>query len=504
MKPISKTRLGLATGLLSLLLVAAGCDNSNTDMADLRVIHASPDAPRVDVKAGNKRVISALDYATSSTYVGVRSGTKDVEVQAILPDGKATVISVPRFEFVTDERYNILAINETATIKALPVEESVATPGDAEVAIAVVHASPAADTATGGDPVDVYVTDPLADITDPLVEPTFSFAYEEVVDAMALSVGEYRIQVTLAGTKTVVYDSGAVDLTPFAGDKLLIAALDSVTGTEQAGSLIKLLVANDIEQLVLLDADTPTTARVAHISPDAPPVDVFANGAKLITALEYTETFPGNASPGDSGYGDYANLTPGDYSIDVAVSPAASVAESLYNADLSLDAGVEYSVIALGSIAAGFDGPNSPTNGDAFGLLPMVDENRAVVTQASVKILHAAPAAGIVDVYVTPSTAQFSIGQLIAGDAGQPLLNDFEFGELTPYVALTPATEDGVPSETTGYYDIRVLTAEAIPATVIDATGVKLPSGLVATVVARQPDGIDNDPAEAGLIILPN
>jgi hypothetical protein len=495
MKPIDRLlKSGMAVGILAMSLVLAACsDSDDNDSADLRVIHASPDAPMVNVKAGSKTVIPKLDYANSSGYVSVRSGTKQVVVEAILPNGALDVITVPDFAFDEDARYNILAINETAAIAPQVVAESATEPGANEVAIAVVHASPTADAATAGAPVDVYVTDPAVDITDPSVLPAFSFIYEGVVDAAALPVGKYRIQVTLNNTKTVVYDSGEVDLSPFAGDKLLIAALDSVTGTEQAASPIKLLVANDTDQVVLLDAGTLIGARVAHFSPDAPAVDVFANAGKLISAIEYTETFPGNTLPVAPGYSDYANIAAGDYEIDVAVAPAASVATSLYNVpNLSLEPGTEYSIIALGSIAAGFNGPGS---GDEFGLLPMIDDNRPVVTQASVKILHAAPAAGLVDIYVTPG-GQYTRAEVESGLAGEPLLNDFAFGDLTDYVALTPDTAAG--------YDIRVLTATPTPVTAIEVLGFPLPAGVVATVIARQPDGIDSIPADFNLEVLTN
>ena len=153
---------GMVVGMLAMSLVLAACsDSDNDDSADLRVIHASPDAPMVNVIADSKTVIPKLDYANSSGYVSVRSGTRQVVVEAILPNGElANVISVPDFAFDEDVRYNILAINETATIAPKVVAESATEPGANEVAIAVVHASPAADAATAGAPVDVYVTDP--------------------------------------------------------------------------------------------------------------------------------------------------------------------------------------------------------------------------------------------------------------------------------------------------------------------------------------------------------
>jgi hypothetical protein len=111
-----------------------------------------------------------------------------------------------------------------------------------------------------------------------------------------------------------------------------------------------------------------------------------------------------------------------------------------------------------------------------------------VITQSSVKIVHGAPAAGLVDVYVTPARA-FSAAEVISGAAGAPLLDDFAFGEITDYVALAP-----------GKYDIRVLAGGAVA---IDVPGFEVTPGLVATVIARQADGVGS-PLPYGVVVLTN
>jgi hypothetical protein len=486
MKTMGETlRPALAVGLLSMSLLLAACgDSDGNNDSDLRVLHTSKDAPPVNVRVDNRQVISDLDYAAGSGYVEVRSGTNSVVVEAIIPGGNADVISVPALEFENNQRYNILAINDTATIDTLVVEESAAAPSSTEVAIAVVHAS------TNADAVDVYVTAPGALLNGS--SPTFTFDYTDVVDAGALPAGLYQIRVALQGEldpdANAVYDSGTIDLSAFAGEKLLIAAISSVTDTELATSPIKLLAATDTANLVLVDEATLIGARVTHLSPDAGPVDVFANGAKLISDLEYTETFPSEtlADAADPSYSDYANVPAGDYAFDVVApaSPTSTVGDSVYNAQLPLASGVDYSVIALGNVADGLDGPG---NGTAFGLLPMIDENRAVVTQASVKILHAAPAAGDVDIYVT-AAGDFSAADVIAGLAGDPLLDEFAFGDLTPYVTLAP-----------GDYDIRVIAGGAAA---INVEGLTLGPGLVATVIARQDEA--PGPTPFGAVLLTN
>ena len=475
-----KKKLGLATGILAASMLLAACDDGSMN-ADLRVIHASDDAPPVNVRVGKKKLISDLDYAESSGYVAVRSGTKKVAVEAIIPGGNANVIEVKRFKFKKDTRYNILAVNKTADIAPLVVQESATDPGLDEVAIAVVHAAPDVGM------VDVYVTGPGALLNG--TDPTFTFDFEGVVDAGVLPVDSpYRIRVAAMGETDpddpakLAYDSGTLDLSGFAGDKILLAALLSENETEKAASPIKLLAATDISQAELLDSRTLVGARVVHLSPDAGtaaggPVEVFATSAalpgtvELIDAFSYEDIVP-------AGGATYVPVPAGDYVFNVA--PDGAGVPGVYTSpNLTLGTGKEYSVIAAGNVLSD----------PSFGLLATADDNRKIVTQASVKVVHAAPLAGLVDVFVTPSKKNFHPDDLLSGKAGKPLLKNFPFGDITGYVPLKP-----------GNYDIRVVAGGAVA---IDIEDFSLDAGLVATVIARQPDG-DNDPADFGVVVLTN
>ena len=474
-----KRKLGLATGIIAGSLLLAACDDGSMN-ADLRVIHASDDAPPVNVRVGKKKLISDLDYAESSGYVAVRSGTKKVTVEAIIPSGNANVIEVKRFKFNRDTRYNILAVNKTADIAPLVVEETAAEPDLDEVAIAVVHAAP------GVGMVDVYVTGPNDLLNG--TTPTFTFDFEGVVDAGALPAGSpYRIRVAGMGETdpddpaNLAYDSGTLDLSGFAGDKILLAALLSENETEKAASPIKLLAANDIAQVELLDSATLVGARVVHLSPDAGtlaggPVEVFATSAalpgtvELIPAFSYEDIVP-------AGGATYVPVPSGDYVFNVA--PDGAGVPGVYTSpSLTLSTGMEYSVIAAGLVGGGPD----------FTLLATADHNRSIITQSSVKIIHGAPAAGLVDVFVTPAGA-YSAAQVIAGDAGAPLLDDFAFADITDYVSVPP-----------GNYDIRVIAGGAAA---IDVPNFALTPGLVATVIARQADGVGS-PSPFNLVLLTN
>ena len=465
------SRSGLLAIAAAAVLGVSGC--SDTKNANLRVLHASPDAPPVNVKINSRTTVSDLDYAESSGFFSVRPGRRDIDVEAIIPGGNLDVISIDNFLFRKEARLTVLAIDDTANIQALVVDESSAAPAFDEVAVAVVHASPDAPA------VDVYVTAADTDINT--VDANFNFDFTEQVDAGALPAATYRIRVTLAGTKTVAFDSGPVDLSGFAGQKLLLAAMSTTTPTTTDASIVKIVVATDDASLVLLDSGTNAGARVVHASPDADvvaagPVEVFASSAalpvsptELIPAFSYTDIVPAADA--------YVGVPAGDYVFDVAVD-GTGIGSSIYNLPATLAQGAEYTLIAAGYVAM------TP----AFEILATVDDNRSIVTQASVKVIHAAPAAGPVDVYVTAAGA-FSTAEVEAGMAGAPLLDDFEFAAITDYLAVAP-----------GNYDIRVLAGGS---TAINVENFNLAAGSVSSIIAREPNGTGN-PADFNVILLSN
>ena len=493
-------------------LVVAGCAKDEKN-ADLRVIHASPDAPPVNVQISSRtynKEISNLDYAASSGYESVRSGRRDVTVEAIIPGGNLDVLSEPGFKFDMGQRYNVLAVGKVAEdpsvdgdeLDLLLVEESAANPGAGEVAVAVVHASADAPE------VDVYVTAPGTDVSDPNLFPNFTFDFKDpAVDAGSLPAGKYDITVTLAGKKDVAYNISDVDLSPFAGQKLLIAAVSTTTATNKEASPIKLLVATDDAQLVLLDEDTAAGARVVHLSPNADAaaaslgepdgkVEVIANslslgvsGLELIDGFTYTEIAPpvGNPPLPLTADGSYVLVPPAnDFTFDVNVNEGVNV---FMSGELPLSSGSEYTVIAAGLV--GMD--------PLFDLLATEDNNRSIVTQATVKVVHGAPAAGTVNVYVTPA-GEYTKEEIEAAynsgdDSIKPLLENFNFGDITDYVPVPP-----------GDYDIRVIPF-ALGIAAINEEDQELAAGLVATVIARQPNDVgapSGTPTDFGLVLLTN
>jgi len=480
---IYKNTLVASSVIIGAALIT-GCSSDDTDKTNVRIIHASADAPPVDIKLNGAVAAPGLDYPLSTGFVSINAGTYDVAVDAIVPGGNLEgVISVEDIPFVKGQRYTVVAIGDVAdmSISEFVAAESAATPAADEVAISVLHAA----TSVKGSNVDVYVTAPDADI--PGTGPNFSFDFKGQADAGAIPAGEYRIRVVAGGdTLNPAYDSGKVDLSGFAGQKLLLLAVNTVNSTTKDASPVKLVAYTDTAQMELIDTRTQAGARVVHLSPDAGAVEVFASSdalgsaspLELITSIDYPVTLPGVNS--------YVPVPQGDYIFDVAPDGDGIGGSVFKSPTISLTTAVEYTAIAAGYVSTG-----TPV----FDLLPTVDSNRSIVTQASVKVVHGAPLAGTVDVFVTPAGQYEVVDNKVVDENGMaavPLLDDFTFGTITDYVPVPP-----------GEYDIRVVTEGGAGTAAIDETA-NLAAGSVSTVIAREPVSGGGLPDDFNLIVLSN
>jgi hypothetical protein len=433
-------------GASSMLLGACGSDSNDTPRTQLRVIHASPDAPKVNVLLDDEALLTEVNYKEGSGFTDPSRGTYDVSVDAITPSGDVTVIDVPGVEFLATTAYSILAIGKVAdrTLAPLVISNLRSAVPSGQARAQVVHAAPDAPA------VSVYVTAPGTDLSTATALGTFSFGDE--LGPVEVPAGSYQIRVTLANDPaTVVYDAGTVALAEGA-DLLLVAVANTTTGSAP----ISLLVNDGSTQSELLDVETPADIRAGHLSPDAPAVDVIVND-DLANPLFNAATYPSLTS--------YASRPPATYNIKVVDDASQSL--TVIDADLSVVAGQSYSVLAVGFLAD-------------IEPLVLTDDRRSVATEARVRIVHGSPSAGNVDIYVAARGTDIN--------TISPTFASVPFKANTGYVGLTAAT-----------YDVSVTPAGAKSPVAIFAT-LPLANGDIFTAIAR--DDTDGDGgAPLGLLL---
>lgn len=407
----------------------------------VRALHASPDAPAVNIWVNGAPALTNVDYAEGSGFLpGVEA--VNVQVEAIVPGGNLIVIDEDyALDYSTD--YTIIAVDEVSG----PVRDLViANPSDERLApgnffAQVVHAAPSAPA------VDVYVTAFDADLGASAPVNAAPLAFEQFTPRLEVPAGDYQIRITPTGdSETVVYDSGEISLP--AGADLMVVAVDNVGLGDSA---VQLVVLDGTAATTLYDANTPAAALAMHLSPDAPAVDILADidATAENEALKLAE----NVS-----FGEYCVIDGIPAPVDFTLSVAANADNSIVALQFPFASQVNGAVAAL---VSGFLSAGDP----AIQPIALPVDFRSIVTESKVRLTHASPSTGLVDIYLVAA------GTDIAGV--EPAFADVPFGANTGVLSIAP-----------GLYDVYVTGADSkVPA--IAATDVALSGGEVWDVIAR-------------------
>ncbi len=410
-----------AVALAASAVLAGGCSESSgaggtggTDagaQAMLRIVHASPDAPAVDVYPAGQvmPLATSLAYGQSTDYIQLPAGTYKVDLRAAgaspsdPPAYTSGDISVMGGRSYTAIATGLLASSDSAdSFRILPLEEDFGAASAGNLRVRIVHAG--VDAPTVG--LDVGNDDPSA----PEVTGLARFA-DTGAAGLELPAGQpLQVGVVAGGSTVTAFSTPAL---PEGADVFVIAS----------GELSKLPRQDSGFALLALPGGSTTAwirqnprIHALHASPDGGPVDIYAGDTELVD----------NASFGDMAT---VQVPPGSYTLDFfpgqpgttprpAGEPAASATTPM------LDAGQSYLAIAAGELTA------SPST---FQLLAF--KEGFVLTDRSnarIRMVHA-----------SADTAAVDLGPVISpGKIGTPIIQNLAFGEATPEAGLSlpPAT----------------------------------------------------------------
>lgn len=161
----------------------------------LKVVHASPDAPAVDLYIDGIKSGSNLTFPNNTGYLTIPAGTRSVKVNVA---GTMTTAIGADLMFAPDKVYSIFAADRVASITALVAQDDLSRPAMGKAHVRFFHLSPDA---------------PAVDITTKDGTVVFpNVAFKQNTNFIPLNAGSYDLQVRLAGTTTVVLDLSGIRL----------------------------------------------------------------------------------------------------------------------------------------------------------------------------------------------------------------------------------------------------------------------------------------------------
>jgi hypothetical protein len=202
--------------------LAAGTLFAQSTGARVRVVHASPDAPAVDIYVNGNIVLENLPFREYSEYLSLPVGTYNVEIKVT---GTNTVVKQLSVPLQAGKDYTAIAVGyaggASPGFDVMLLEDDNSAPADGRIKIRVAH------TAPGAPAVDVYVTTPFETLSGK--QPVLTnVPFKAASGYLSVPIGMYQARVAVAGTKTIAIDSHR--LVTWGGMIRTIIAVDSKGG----------------------------------------------------------------------------------------------------------------------------------------------------------------------------------------------------------------------------------------------------------------------------------
>ncbi len=179
--------------MIALLFVTVPTQSSAAEKnneANVRVIHASPDAPSVDIYVDGKAAFKGAAYKDVTDYAPLSPGERKVQVFASSANGKGKPVIEQKLTVQAGKNYSVVALGKLDNLSLLVLEDQ---KGSGDTAnLRAVHASPDAP------PVDIAVKD-----GDILIK---NLAFTQASDYQTVSPGSYNLEVRATGNDQAVLD----------------------------------------------------------------------------------------------------------------------------------------------------------------------------------------------------------------------------------------------------------------------------------------------------------
>ncbi len=224
----------IITALAAILAIAPRGAHA-ADAGRVRIMHASPDAPAVDIFVDGTKAVTALAFPNTTPYVTLPAGGHNVKVFVSPSNGTGSPALEANLEIAAGKDYTVLAVGEASkgTLGLEVFEDNNSTPAGNNAHIRLIHASPDAP------PVNVAVSGTSTNVFT-------GVAYRSFGPYTPVPAGTYSLDVKVNAT-------GATVLT-IPGLKLEARTVYTAVAVGFAGS-------GTLKVVPLVDAPAPAAPR---------------------------------------------------------------------------------------------------------------------------------------------------------------------------------------------------------------------------------------------------
>jgi hypothetical protein len=271
-------RARLAWLSLAFLVVAAiaGCTlesggYNTVSPPKIRFFNAGMDIGSVDVTIGSIPLTAGLNYEVATTYATAQTGTQQITINL---SGTTTPLVQTTQSFSDGDRFSYILYGRLTSPQVILMSDAEDLPGGGKTKIRLANA------VTEQGPLDLYITDPNADLTN--ASPTISnVALGSTSAFIEVDSGSRELRVTPTGSKTVMWDTGQVNL----ADRNAYTIAAYSRGDPRLVNVA--LLVNDTLGSSALQANTAADLRLVNASAATPLVDMLVDGNVHIGNIAY-------------------------------------------------------------------------------------------------------------------------------------------------------------------------------------------------------------------------
>jgi hypothetical protein len=212
--------LGRSVGVVTIflaILFAVGCGGgSSSDTGQLRFVQASPSAPHVDLLIDGKSQSSNLDYGNTTGYLTVKTGSRHLQA---VPVNSASPVLDLSVSVASNGHTTVLLTGSSA--KSVVLTDGGTTSSTGNGYVRVLNAS------VSMGPADVYIVPAGTGINGATPAAT-NLALDQDGGYHLTPAGSYEVFLTSPGTKSILLDTGPINLS--SGQNWTLITLDATSG----------------------------------------------------------------------------------------------------------------------------------------------------------------------------------------------------------------------------------------------------------------------------------